>query len=195
LPAPRRDIRSTPDGGSAVQPPGRSYTAHWEALGCALCLLTTTATSRTGPVWAWGFCPGFRRPRARVPLVVWAWDLFVLQLSCCGLPAPTRHQFFALRFATLVIKRICLSCRAHPSTTNLLDASARVLYMADGAANRVRVGLALLLLESHESEPRRIEPAKSNDLRCIGLPLTDRAPKKTTAAYDPPPPKTFTPSN
>ena len=29
------------DEGSAVQPPGLSYTAHWEALGCALCLLTS----------------------------------------------------------------------------------------------------------------------------------------------------------
>ena len=29
------NVRSTPDGGSAVQPSGLSYTAHWEALGCA----------------------------------------------------------------------------------------------------------------------------------------------------------------
>jgi hypothetical protein len=36
---PRCNIRSPPDGGAAVQPPGLSYTAHWEALGCALCLL------------------------------------------------------------------------------------------------------------------------------------------------------------
>jgi len=40
-------------------------------------LLTTTAIPRTGPVWARGFCPGSRRPRARVPLVVWAWDLLL----------------------------------------------------------------------------------------------------------------------
>ena len=93
MPAPRRGIRSTPDGGSAVQPPGLSYTAHWEVLGCALCLLTTTAIPRTGPVWARGFCPGSRRPRARVPLVVWAWDLFVMRLLCCALPAPARHRF------------------------------------------------------------------------------------------------------
>jgi hypothetical protein len=77
MPAPRRGIRSTPDGGSAVQPPGLSYTVHWEVLGCALCLLTSTAIPRTGPVWARGFCPGSRRPRARVPLVVWAWDLLL----------------------------------------------------------------------------------------------------------------------
>ena len=51
--------------------------AHWEALGCALCLLTTRAISRTGPVWGRGFGPGSRRPRARVPLVVWAWDLLL----------------------------------------------------------------------------------------------------------------------
>ena len=71
------------------------------ALGCALCLLTASAISRAGPVWGWGFCPGSRRPRARVPLMVWAWDLVVLQLHCCGPPAPARRQFFALRFATV----------------------------------------------------------------------------------------------
>ena len=47
-------------------------TAHWEVLGCALCLLTAIAIPRTGPVWGRGLCPGSRRPRARVPLVVWA---------------------------------------------------------------------------------------------------------------------------
>ena len=46
-------------------------------MGCALCLLTASAIPRTGPLWGWGFCPGSRRPRARVPLVVWAWDLVV----------------------------------------------------------------------------------------------------------------------
>ena len=142
------------DGGPAVQPPGLSYKAHWEVLGCALCLLTTTAISRTGPVWNRAFAPApaalvflldhvlfpsymyvspmylcscstiwflfckteirigtgkkprvcvcdSRRPRARVPLVVWAWDLVVIRLHCCGLPAPARRQFFALRFATV----------------------------------------------------------------------------------------------
>jgi len=90
---PRRNVRSTPDGGPAVQPPGLSYEAHWEALGGALCLLTTTAILRTGPVWGQSFCPGSRRPRTRVPLVVWAWDLFVMRLPCRGLPAPARDQF------------------------------------------------------------------------------------------------------
>ena len=42
-----------------------------------------------------------RFPRARVPLVVWAWDLVVIRLLCCGLPAPARRQFFALRFVTV----------------------------------------------------------------------------------------------
>jgi len=32
LPAPRRNVRSTPDGALAVQPPGLSYTNHWEVL-------------------------------------------------------------------------------------------------------------------------------------------------------------------
>jgi len=101
MPAPRRDVRPTPDGGSAVLPPGRSYKAHWEVLGCAQSLLTASAIPLTGPVWGWGFCPGSRRPRARVPLVVWAWDLVVIRLLCCGLPAPARRQFFALRFVTV----------------------------------------------------------------------------------------------
>ena len=73
LPAPWRYIRSTPHGGSAAQPPDLSYTAHWEALGCAPRLLTTPEISGTGPVRGRGFCPGSHRPRARVPLVVWAW--------------------------------------------------------------------------------------------------------------------------
>jgi hypothetical protein len=101
LPAPRRNVRSTPDGGAAVQPPGLSYTAHWEALGSALCLLTTRAISRTGPVCGRGPGPGSSRPRARVALVVWAWDLSVLRLLCCGLPAPACLLFFALRFVTV----------------------------------------------------------------------------------------------
>jgi hypothetical protein len=57
MPAPRCNVRSTPDGGSAVQPPGLSYTAHWEALGCALCLLTTPEISSTGPVRVGAFAP------------------------------------------------------------------------------------------------------------------------------------------
>jgi len=95
MPAPRRDVRSTPD----VQPLGRSYKAHWEVFGCVLCLLTARAIPRTGPAWGRGLCPGSRRPRARVPLVVWAW--VVIRLLCCGLPAPARRQFLALRFVTV----------------------------------------------------------------------------------------------
>ena len=36
-----------------------------------------------------------------VLLVVWAWDLVIIRLHCCGPPAPARRQFFALRFATV----------------------------------------------------------------------------------------------
>ena len=46
----RSIVRSTPDGGAAVQPPGLSYTAHWEALGISLRLLTTRSILCTGPV-------------------------------------------------------------------------------------------------------------------------------------------------
>ena len=86
MPSPRRNVRSTPDGGSAVQPPGLSCTAYWEALCCALCLITTPEISSTGPVRDRGFCPGSHRPRARDPLVVWAWDF----LSCSFLAAVSR---------------------------------------------------------------------------------------------------------
>jgi hypothetical protein len=32
---------------------------------------------------------------------LWAWDLVIIRLHCCGPPAPARRQFFALRFATV----------------------------------------------------------------------------------------------
>jgi hypothetical protein len=107
--APRRNVRSTPDGGSAVQPPGLSFTAHWQALGCALCLLTTPEISSTGPVRGRGFCPGSHRPRARVPLVVWAWDFFL----CGFLAAVSRpllsHCFSLCDLRLFVNKRMLLS--------------------------------------------------------------------------------------
>jgi hypothetical protein len=53
------------------------------------------------------FCPDSRRPRARVPLVVWTWDLFVMRLLCCGLPAPARRQFFALQVMTFCHEAYC----------------------------------------------------------------------------------------
>jgi hypothetical protein len=52
-----------------------------------------------------GFCPGSHRPRARVPLVVWAWDLVVMRLPCRGLPAPALPLFFG-----------CFSLFLSPST-------------------------------------------------------------------------------
>jgi hypothetical protein len=84
MPAPRRDVRSTSDGGSAVLSSGLSYTAHWEALGCALCLLTASAIPLTGPVRGRGFCPGSHRPRACVPLVV------------CGPGTSLLYDFYAV---------------------------------------------------------------------------------------------------
>jgi len=88
MPAPRRDVRSTSDGGSAVQPPGLSYTAHWEALGCALCLLTTPEISSTDPMRGRGFCPGSHRPRACVPLVVCGPETFCFADSLPQSPGP-----------------------------------------------------------------------------------------------------------
>jgi hypothetical protein len=46
--------------------------------GASLSLSHTPPQRIPYPFWARGFCPGPRRPRARVPLVVWAWDLFVM---------------------------------------------------------------------------------------------------------------------
>ena len=87
---------------------GLSYTAHWEALGCALCLLTTLEISSTGPVRGRGFCPGSHRPRARVPLVVWAWDFFL----CGFLAAVSRpllsHCFSLCDLRLFVNKRMLL---------------------------------------------------------------------------------------
>ena len=45
-----------------MQPQGLSYKAHWEALGCALCLLNTPEISGTGPMRSRGFCPDSRPP-------------------------------------------------------------------------------------------------------------------------------------
>ena len=86
-----------------MQPQGLSYKAHWEALGCALCLLNTPEISGTGPMRSRGFCPDSRRPRARVPLVVWAWDFCYVGslLSLPRSPGPSSKQFFALRSATV----------------------------------------------------------------------------------------------
>ena len=109
MPAPRRNVRSTPDGGSAVQPPGLSYTAHWEALGCALCLLTTPEISSTGPVRGRGFCPGSHRPRARVPLVVWAWDFLLCGFLAAVSQPLLAHCFSLCDLRLFVIKRMFLS--------------------------------------------------------------------------------------
>jgi len=111
LPAPRRDVRSTPDGSSAVLPPGRSYKAHWEVLGCALCLLTASAIPRTGPVWGWGVCPGSRRPRARVPLVVWAWDLVCYPASLLWSPGPRPSPVFRSAICDCLSLNVSISLR------------------------------------------------------------------------------------
>ena len=52
LPTPRSYVRSTSDGGAAVQPPGLRYAAHWEALGSALRFLPPRSIPCTGPVWS-----------------------------------------------------------------------------------------------------------------------------------------------
>jgi hypothetical protein len=47
-----------------------------------------------------GFCPGFRRPRACVPLVLWAWDFFVYVFLPRS-PCACSSLFFELRSATV----------------------------------------------------------------------------------------------
>jgi len=85
-----------------------------EVLGCALYLLTTTAIPRTGPVWARGFCPGSRRPRARVPLVVWAWDLLLCGFSAAVSRPPPVASFSLCDLRLFVIKRIYSLATHHP---------------------------------------------------------------------------------
>jgi len=121
MPSPRRNVRSTPDGGSAVQPPGLSCTAYWEALCCALCLLTTPEISGTGPVRGRGICPGSRRPRARVSLVVWAWDLFCMGFFHCGLPAPALPLFSLCALRLFITKQMFLFL-VLPSRQGTVDA-------------------------------------------------------------------------
>jgi len=65
-----------------------------KALGCTLCLLTTRAISRTGPVWGRGSGSSSSRPRARVALVVWAWDLFFNAASLLRSPGPCLPTVF-----------------------------------------------------------------------------------------------------
>jgi len=106
--------RRTPPSSTPSRTPQRrgatfallSYTAHWEALGFALCLLTTPEISSTGPLRGRSFCLGSHRPRARVPLVVWAWEFCYAGsfLSLPRSPGPCSTQFFALRSATVLQK-------------------------------------------------------------------------------------------
>jgi hypothetical protein len=48
-------------------------------------------------------------------LYAWAWDLVVTRLLCCGLPAPARRQFFALRSSLYAGRRSVLIPRTRRS--------------------------------------------------------------------------------
>ena len=69
---------------AAVQPPGLSYTAHWEALGSAVCLLTTPEISSTGPVrdrgFSWDFCCAASLLRSPAPCFPPCFSLYDLRL-------------------------------------------------------------------------------------------------------------------
>jgi hypothetical protein len=67
-----------------------------------------SSITTTGPVWDRGFCPSSRRPRARVPLVVWAWDFFCSAASLPWSPGPCSPTCFSL-CDCFVIKRMLLS--------------------------------------------------------------------------------------
>jgi hypothetical protein len=71
------NVRSTPDGGSAVQPSGLSYTAHWEALGCA-----------HGPVAGSGLLPRLPPPTCSRPVSGVGLGLFVYSASLPRSPGP-----------------------------------------------------------------------------------------------------------
>jgi hypothetical protein len=69
-------------------------------------LLTTPEISRTGLVRGRGFCPGSHRPRARVPLVVWAWHCLL-----CGFLAAVSRPLLSHSING------CFSHRATPFTS------------------------------------------------------------------------------
>ena len=104
----------------------RTHT-YWEALGCALCLLTAREIPRTGPVWGWGVCPGSRRPRARVPLVVRAWDLVCCPASLLWSPGPRPSPVFRSAICD------CLSLNVIISFSSRFSSWARRWLSSGGA--------------------------------------------------------------
>ena len=120
-----------------MQPQGLSYKAHWEALGCALCLLTAPKISGTGPVRGRGFCPGSLRPRARVLIVVWAWD-FCMWVFHRGLPGPALHCFSICDFEN--------ECFSHFLLVFFLSESLRASIQAYGTCLLRNTGLPLCIL-------------------------------------------------
>ena len=77
--------------------------------GCALCLLTTSEISSTSPVRGRSFSPVSHRPRARVPLVVWAWDFLICGFFNRGLPAPALKCFLLCDLRLLSVNGCSLS--------------------------------------------------------------------------------------
>ena len=64
---------------------------HWAAPYASSLLPRSRARARCG---VGAFCPGSRRPRARVPLVVWAWDFLL-----CGFLAAVSRPLLAHCFS------------------------------------------------------------------------------------------------
>ena len=129
-----RGYSTPPLSPGAVQPPGLSYSAHWEALGCPLRLLTTSEISTTGPLRGRGFCPGSHRPRARVPLVVWAWDFCDMRVLYRGFLAPALNCFRCAICNYLSRNGCPLSVRGH--STHPLSRFISHLILASPAVSQ-----------------------------------------------------------
>ena len=74
-----------------------------------LSLLTAIAIPRTGPAWGRGLCPGSRRPRARVPLVVCGPGTLSCGFFAAVSRPPPAASFSLCDLRLFVSKRICLS--------------------------------------------------------------------------------------
>jgi len=75
---------------------------HWAAPYASSLL----PRSRAGPVRGRGFCPGSRRPLARVPLVVWAWDFLFYGFFAAVSRPLFSHGFSLCDLRLFAIKRM-----------------------------------------------------------------------------------------
>ena len=86
-----------------------------------------SSITTTGPVWDRGFCPSSRRPRARVPLVVWAWDFFCSAASLPWSPGPCSPPLFRSAICDCLSLNGCFSLK-HPSFSGAGQHSPLIPY-------------------------------------------------------------------